>query len=525
MNGRSVGRLASACWWLATAISAGVEARPADLVPVPLPSLETLDAAERELLASRRASLDELVADGAAADKTVAAAFGEMGRIYLLEDLAGAAEACFANAAALRPDDYRWHYYLALLDERGGRLEDAVAHLERVVSLVPDDLAARLRLGRAVLAIGRPQKARREFSASLEISPNEDAAKLGLEAAEAALAGGSFDPPVLRFADPLLDGLTPLAERLRVDAGIDALERGDLALAVERLEAALADAPNDWRALYYLGVARFRGGEVEGAIASVRRALESAPDFGEGHFSLASALVSIGREAEARVHFERAYQADPKNSAVQMRWAQELAASGRRSEALPILRSLVRREPNDQRAVTLFGEVLTTEAGALARSGSFVAAAASFAEVARLHPDEPAPWFSQALALLLAGSDGDAREALEAGIAATSGERSLLHLLARVLATSRESAVRDGRRALDLARQVLAAESTIEHAETVAMALAEVGDFDEAVAWQEQIVANLGGPSSPRAAEAAARLALYRRAEPSRAPWAAGGDG
>ena len=124
--------------------------------------------------------------------------------------------------------------------------------------------------------------------------------------------------------------------------------------------------------------------------------------------------------------------------------------------------------------------------------------------------------------MLLAGRDSEARRALEAGLEAIPDEQSLRHLLARVLAASNDSTVRDGALSLDLARRVLAAESTVEHAETVAMALAEIGDFDEAVAWQGRIVANLGGPSAPGAAAAADRLALYRRGKPSRAPWAGG---
>lgn len=581
---RAIG-LAVACGWLAAATLLAAEAPAADLATVPKPHLESLDAASRELVSSRRASLDDLVAEGSASQAALAASFGEMGRIYLLHDFGPAADACFTNAATLRPDDYRWHYYLALIDETGGRLDDAAAHLGRVVFLAPENLAARLRLGSMALARRRAQEAQRELSTALEISPGEEAARLGLKAAEAALAGDETDPPILRFADPLLDGLAQLAARLRVDAGIEALQRGETALAIERLVATLADSPNDWRALYHLGVARFRLGETESAIASVRRALELAPDFGEGHFSLASVFASLGRDEEARFHFERAYEADPKNSSVQLRWAQELAQSARQSEALPILESLVEREPNDLRAVTLLAEVLgrsgrpseaaerlreTAElieegenravlylqagqledaagrpaaaiedlqravalapgrvevhaalAGTLARAGRFAEAAARFAEVVRVQPDAPAPRFSQALALLLAGRDEEARRVLEAAVAAMPDESSLLHLLARVLAASADDAVRDGGRALALARQVLAAESTVEHAETVAMALAEIGDFDEAVGWQERIVTNLGGPAAPGAAAAAARLALYRRGEPSRAPWVA----
>ena len=61
--------------------------------------------------------------------------------------------------------------------------------------------------------------------------------------------------------------------------------------------------------------------------------------------------------------------------------------------------------------------------------------------------------------------------------------------LARLLASSPDLSVRDGKRALDLANAVHSAEPTPVHGETVALALAELERCDEALSWMKRAVA------------------------------------
>lgn len=93
-------------------------------------------------------------------------------------------------------------------------------------------------------------------------------------------------------------------------------------------------------------------------------------------------------------------------------------------------------------------------------------------------------------------------------------------MLARILAASTNPAVRDGERALEMARRVFRAEPTLDHAQTVAMALAETGRFDEAVDLARQVLAEAGRRGDSSTAEAArGLLASFERREPIRAPW------
>ena len=92
--------------------------------------------------------------------------------------------------------------------------------------------------------------------------------------------------------------------------------------------------------------------------------------------------------------------------------------------------------------------------------------------------------------------------------------------LARLLAASPDPQVRDGRQALDLVTSLATQHKTTSVAETLAMALAEVGRFDDAIEWQRlamSVAADAG--HSDAAKQMAANLALYLRHEPCRTPW------
>ena len=81
--------------------------------------------------------------------------------------------------------------------------------------------------------------------------------------------------------------------------------------------------------------------------------------------------------------------------------------------------------------------------------------------------------------------------------------------LARLLASAPDRSLRDGRRALELATEVHASDPAPVHAETVAMALAELERCDEARAWMTRAVT---------AAQAAARRRPRSRACRAAAP-------
>ena len=72
-----------------------------------------------------------------------------------------------------------------------------------------------------------------------------------------------------------------------------------------------------------------------------------------------------------------------------------------------------------------------------------------------------------------------------------------------------------------LASGLFAGRKTIAHGETVAMALAELGRFDEAVSWQERLLEQARADGAPELVVQAleARLGDYARGRPAREAW------
>ncbi len=447
---------------------------------------------------------------------------------------------------------------LGRLALQGGRHQEAATHFQRALELQPEATALHHQLGLAYRALGDVEAARRHLAAN---------------------TGGR-----VRLPDPALDGLGAMLKSTMVHfaAGVRAMRAGNAKEAIRGFEAALAAHPKDALAAYNLALAHLELGRREEATRWLGHALEIDPDFRNAHYNLASLLAEEGRVAEAERHFRRAHEIDPNDAASHAAWAKALAALGERKRSLAELDLLLQHEPGNAEALVVRGIVEaqlgremaaeasfraaaasgSAEADAelgrlferqgrwreaeqsyraavarepqrleawerlgnlLARDGRFPEAAAAFERVVAGAPERAEARLGWTMALLLAGEDAAALAALEEGVAQSPESLLLAHLLARLLAASAVAEVRDGERALALSQRVLARASTVEHAQTVAMALAELGRFVEAIALQAQVVGQLeAAGEAQEAALAGQRLEAYRRGAPVRAPWRAG---
>jgi hypothetical protein len=81
--------------------------------------------------------------------------------------------------------------------------------------------------------------------------------------------------------------------------------------------------------------------------------------------------------------------------------------------------------------------------------------------------------------------------------------------------------VRDGRRALTIAQQLFdSGERSTSIGETIAMALAEQGNYGQAISIQRDVLAAAQKAGLTATAQRmSANLALYERRQPCRTPW------
>ena len=96
------------------------------------------------------------------------------------------------------------------------------------------------------------------------------------------------------------------------------------------------------------------------------------------------------------------------------------------------------------------------------------------------------------------------------------------HALARLLASAPDDRIRDGQRAMTLVEELLAEQQSFALGETAAMALAEMGLYNQAAAVQRDVMA---AAREAGLADAVRRmtdnLALYEAGRPCRTPFTA----
>jgi tetratricopeptide (TPR) repeat protein len=494
-----------------------------NLQPVTLPDLVQMEAPAREQLRARYAVLQGRVAHSGTSRADLADAYGELGKLLMAATQFDPAEACYLNAEALAPHDRRWPYYLAHLYKMKGPLEKSVAAFERALAASPADIATLVWLGDAYLAQGRADAAEPLFAKALAAEPRSAAARFG--AGRAALARkdhpGAVDqlqqalaleprataihyPLAMAYrglgdveraqahlakqgdiearpVDPLmreLDELLQTPEAFNVRGG-RALDAGNWHAAADYFRRGLELRPDDTSLRHRLGTALFQMGDARGAMEQFERVLRTSPDHARAHFSLGVLLNADGRYAEAAERLSSALQYEPGYVQARVQLAGVLARSGRPGEALEQYERALQADPTLSEAA-----------------------------------------FGRAMALIRLRRYQDAREALTAGMNAHADQTTFPLALARLLAAAPDDRVRNGAEAKRLVDELYRKQQSLELAETVAMTLAEIGQFEQAAGVQRDVL---------RAAEQAApphivrrlrgNLALYESRQPCRTPF------
>ncbi len=492
-----------------------------------------------------------------------------LGVLYQRDGRLTEAEASLARAHDLKPDDLPTMIRLGQVRLAAGDLDGAQTIFSTVYEREPRSAAALEGLGTIDVRQKRPQQAIERFQRALELQPGADILhhQLGLayrdlgdlDKAKEHLAlnkGGR-----VRFFDPLMDGLTGLLRgaSIHLKRGNNALKDGLVDVAIREYRQAVAIDPKDPKNQYNLGFALVKAGQRDEAIGYFEKAIELDPGYRDAHYNLAAALAEEDRWDEAVGHYAKAVEIDPLDHAAHLEWAQALLRVGKSDRAAEELEALLGQLHGDE--VKLAGQVhlelarLRQKAGdeegaldhfrkaasslpdsraaheelakLLGRSGQFGEAAGQLDRVVELAPREVDPRFGRAMALILGGEYRRARENLEADLDVLPGNPVLSDLLARLLATAPDPAARDGARAVAMAEAAFRRQANLERAETVGMAYAEAGRFDDAVTWQRRVLGQVEPKGRPEVIARNRRyLALYEEGKPVRSPWSPprGGD-
>jgi tetratricopeptide (TPR) repeat protein len=265
-----------------------------------------------------------------------------------------------------------------------------------------------------------------------------------------------------------------------------------------------------------LAVVLNEAGEFEAACQEAGRALETLPGNRSAHRALGRCSLELNELAEAEEHYavalEIAAHVGKTDTATLASLAVVKTRLGKHAQAERLYRECVAVEPD-------IPEWHFNIAGFLASRGRSAEAMASFAEGLRLDPTRSEPRFRLAVLQLASGSPVAAKATLETGLVFTPQDARLGAKLAWILATCRDDGLRDGTRALDLARTAIEETATPDAAafEALAAALAENGDFTGAVKTLESLLAERS-PELPVSMKVRLeeQVERYRQGQPTR---------
>ena len=220
-------------------------------------------------------------------------------------------------------------------------------------------------------------------------------------------------------------------------------------------------------------------GDVPGAVQQLQELLRRDPTFASAHYSLGVLLLANGQTDLAIERFASAVQHEPTYLQARLQLANTLRSRKRFEPALEQYAAVIELDPRVAEA--RFGQAIS-----LAELKRYEEARDRLTEGVRLHPDRV----------------------------------EFVSVLVRLHAAAPDAHVRDGARALTLATELVKRQSSASAREAMAMALAEVGRYEEALRWQRDAIATAERDRQPNlAATMAANLRLFERRQPSRTFW------
>ena len=513
---------------LATSALAAGQPDAVVVQPISLPDLSRAAESVREQIVEQHSSLMMTAERRDAPPAELSAAYRAMGKLLMAAEYQEAAEACFLNAQALAPRDVRWPYYLGHVYKSKTDHVESAAFFERALELKPGDVPSLVWLGEVNLELGRPEMAETFLEKALAQRPDLVPALSGL--GRASLATRDYaraverleqaleeDPQAvsvhyplamayrglgdharaqahlerrgeveLAMADPLmreLDGLLRSASAYET-SGIRALEHEEWEMAAEYFQKGIGLRPDDPTLRHRRGTALALMDDVPGAVREFEEALRLEPGFAKAHYSLGVIMATNGLFKEATTRFADAVTYDAAYV-----------------EARLVLADLLRHSDRAELSLLHYVQVIETD------------------------PRVSEARFGHAMALVQLDRYDEALERLDEGARAHPDRPEFVLARGRLLASAPDDRVRDGRRAMAL-MQGLSEEhpGIVEIDETMAMVLAELGDYEQAAALQRKVIADVRrqGWSGSLVDGMVENLKLYEAGQPSRTPWTAG---
>jgi tetratricopeptide (TPR) repeat protein len=319
-----------------------------------------------------------------------------------------AAASYYERARQLAPQEFRWAYYLGIVQALLGQHAEAVATFKAALQLQPEHPFTQLRLADSLLALGqfaesqplyealRKKDAKvaqvhyglgriafvqknmpaaiASFQQALQLFPNYGAAHyaLGLALRDAGQASEAnvhlklsqefkYVRPALD--DPLLAALAELnaSATVHLKRGVALGEDGKLAEAIAEHERALAVNPKLTQAQINLIQLYGRAEQADKAEQQYRTLVAVNPNLAESHYNYGVLLTGLGRLAEAAQAFHRSLTLNPQHAESHHNYAVLIEREGKLDEAATHYRQAIANKPDHRAAHFHLGRILVNQ--------------------------------------------------------------------------------------------------------------------------------------------------------------------
>lgn len=330
-------------------------------------------------------------------------------------------------------------------------------------------------------------------------------------------------------------------ERARLCFAIATLQeaQGDPKGAVESYHLALEQHPSWIIALKKLGHLYAQAGRFDQEIAMYSLALEADDQRVDLLTDRANALLDLNRREAAIADLRRIIAIQPGHTLAAIKLATLLTE--RPGEAQAIYEGLLETPLTEEQQAFChleLGKLLQSQ-GAFARAGAefnatlklrpqsaeallnmaaslaftdrYTDAVATYDRLIQIEPSHEVARLGQAAALILSGQYQQTAQALENAVQNIPASVALVHMQARFLAACPDQSLRDGSKAVQLAQRAVSASKNPITLETLAMALAQSGQFEPAIETQLQLIQQ--AQDSQRKGKLQANLELYQQGQ------------
>jgi len=483
-------------WWLGVLVALmvmGCGDQKVELVPMTMPDSSAFEPSVRNKLESVKAKLDQISATKPS-NEVLGRAYGELAMAFHAQDLVQPAERAYANARKLAPKEIRWPYLQGHLFNDASRVPEALEAFEAARAIQPKDLPTLVSLGQSYLQMGKLEPAQKAYEEANQVKAGEATAQAGL--AKLAMIRKDYPKAIEHFEQAIK--LWPNALHLYQPLAIAYRGSGDAAKAEQSLarfdprgvDPSVSDPAADALAAEVVASkVLLRRGQREGKVGrfdlaevAFRAATVADPSNAEAFANLGISLANLGRIAEAQQVLVRSLEMDDSIALANLSLAVLFDRQGQDGPAEKAYSAAIRLDLENTQACVYLGDLYM-------RTGRVQQAIDRYAQASSRSPGSPRVQISQALALIKAGRFSDARKTLEPLVDGPTPSGEAMNLLARILATSTEASLRNGPRALILSQTLFQKAPSPNVGQTLAMALAETGDFEAAKTLQSQTIA------------------------------------